>query len=329
MVYATPPQWDRDPPHGAGRSVGAAVSTPEESASFEHHDGWHYAQHRFWIIDHPRLTPAAKDLYAILDSMTRTSRFGLRGLTMDQVRWLLTKPGRSPVGLSTARAAVALLRKEGLLEQVKEIREGKSVAYVYLVHDLPEGEYSGWKNGWEKLDEYHPDWSVGDEVESYPPVYRVSRPSTQKITDPARNLARKPVARQISGDGCQKSGGVSGVSAGQRPVSETPKRSFEEVKHEEETLTASGGNSAQGRGERDLEGSRPSIEEITGPGAVVAEHNRQRQLPPPERPEGHPANCLCAVCRTVSRARSRPSVPAQPSEPGPDWLDQLFDGVKK
>ncbi len=73
----------------------------------------------------------------------------------------------------------------------------------------------------------------------------------------------------------------------------------DEVAKTEDSLTGSAGKPALPRGESEP-GGRPSIEEITGPGAAVAHQGR------PKRPAGHGTDCICPAC-------PKPTVPQQAS----------------
>lgn len=82
----------------------------------------------------------------------------------------------------------------------------------------------------------------------------------------------------------------------------------QENHHPEHSLRAPRSEAALPGGESDS-GGRPSIEEMTGPGAAVAHQGR------PGRAPGHPSNCICGQC-------SPRKVPQQPSG---SLVDDMFN----
>lgn len=87
----------------------------------------------------------------------------------------------------------------------------------------------------------------------------------------------------------------------------------DEVAENENSLTASGGKAALAGDESELQGSRPSIEEITGAGSSVAFQERL------QRPPGHTGACICLTCQAVNAARTN-NVPQQPRQGSLDRL---------
>lgn len=88
---------------------------------------------------------------------------------------------------------------------------------------------------------------------------------------------------------------------------------------EEHSLRAARSEAALPGGESEMRG-RPSIPEITGPGASVAFAGR---------PQGHTAGCLCITCQAVDSARRGP-LPQQPTDsecldPRATWLNDMFN----
>ncbi|MFB8314724.1 hypothetical protein ACFC5T_40400 [Streptomyces sp. NPDC055961] len=134
-------------------------------------DYWSYTQVRDWVLLMPGITRTALHLYLLLRSMVseaaRRSGGGLRRMSYDQLCYLL--PGTSedkPASPTMLKDALKIL--DGL-NLVSNPDGGRLVTSVgkggiqnnfrkYQVHDLPPDAYTGWRNVWDKLDAYTPDW---------------------------------------------------------------------------------------------------------------------------------------------------------------------------
>lgn len=198
---------------------------------------WHYAPVPTWIHDIPGLTATSIELYERLLAMAQTSRNGLRAVTLDQMRFLLTKPNGKPTSKTAVKDALSVLKKNSLLEETFTGSEGKKATHRYVVHTEPNGQHLGWQNSWEKLDDYQANWEEGG-VDA--PTYQVQRSVTVQVAgNPASNpqVDGFPSSNDIAGRFSDQPGRFSdqetGNDAGQSGVSRTPKRYFEEGKNQE------------------------------------------------------------------------------------------------
>lgn len=138
-------------------------------------DFWSYTQTRDYLLLMPGMTHPALRLYQQLRSMVSNEkrRSGqLRRMTLDQLCWLLTGPEEKPTSVSAMYGYLALLEKLDLIvprgdtmelpgaRQVKDRkkRAATQVLRGWTVKDLPPSTYTGWRNAWDKLDAYRPDW---------------------------------------------------------------------------------------------------------------------------------------------------------------------------
>ena len=129
-------------------------------------DHWSHTQVRDWIMLHPGLTRTAFRLYCLLRSMVSEKRPGpLRRMTLDQVCYLLPGVNGKGTSLTAVKDALRLLGSLGLVTTAEErvvASSGRggihSTLRRYQVNDLPPHAYDGWRNAWDKLDSYQPDW---------------------------------------------------------------------------------------------------------------------------------------------------------------------------
>lgn len=92
----------------------------------------------------------------------------------------------------------------------------------------------------------------------------------------------------------------------------------DKVAENEDSLTGFAGKSALPGGESEQQGSRPSIEEITGAGAAVARQGKA----------GHVAGCSCPDCLRI-RSNSVPQQPTGHRPPDDGWLDDLLKNANQ
>lgn len=138
-------------------------------------DYWTYTQVRDRLLLMPGLTDPAMRMYLIVRSMIAESKKnlpgqGLRRMTIDQMCFLLSRDTGKPVSVSLLYQILSLL--EGLdlmvpLDTKQDVGasqlKGKEKAVRgilrgFVVRDLPPVPYTGWRNVWDKLTHYRPDW---------------------------------------------------------------------------------------------------------------------------------------------------------------------------
>ncbi|OAH10983.1 hypothetical protein [Streptomyces jeddahensis] len=176
-------------------------------------DYWSYTQVRDWVLLQPDLTRTALHLYLLLRSMVsesvRRNGGALRRMSIDQLCWLLPGVNGKPASLTMVKDALRLLAAHNLVVNPDGGRlvtsGGKNAIQntfrTYKVNDLPPDAYEGWRNVWDKLDAYTPDWRDNP---PQPPLHtrtdagvRQSPSGAQRISDAG---VRQPSsdARRIS-----------------------------------------------------------------------------------------------------------------------------------
>lgn len=267
--------------------------------------GTPFIQPKHWVVHHPVFTkhPRSMVVYMRLRTAFYEGDDQIRVMTNEQIAELVDLP------LSTVRDALRYLAEAGLL--VRTNAEKKNAVPVRrFVDELPEG-YRGIVNGLRHRDEItaakgngkKETDKLGDGSSAPPKV----KPSDQDFYQ-GGDGSSTPGADEPS-PGADEPSPNSGKSAGQTGWPNHQETTQQETTHQE-TLSGFAGD-ARARGES-AQGARPSIEEMTGPGAFVA---RQRG---PRRAPGHPSNCICGQCR--------PSTPPPPV--GDDWLEDLLNSRK-
>ncbi|MEU8828880.1 hypothetical protein [Streptomyces sp. NPDC048636] len=137
-------------------------------------DYWSYSQIRDYVLLMPGLSHTTLRLYLLLRSMVteanRWPRGGLRRMTIDQMCWLLPGPGGKPISVSAMYELLDALKKLNLVVPKDSIaaegasalkgkeKAARGILRGYTVKDLPPTEYTGWRNAWDKLDAYTPNW---------------------------------------------------------------------------------------------------------------------------------------------------------------------------
>lgn len=130
-------------------------------------DGWYRTQIPDWIALHPQLKDGAYRLFTIVRSLILEKRAKVRLLALDQLAFLMVGKNGKPVGSSTIKDLLANLHDIGLMENPDGTRLVTSTGHKgiqsrrrYKLNDWPadKSSYLGWRNTWDKLDAYTPDW---------------------------------------------------------------------------------------------------------------------------------------------------------------------------
>ncbi|MFF4173640.1 hypothetical protein [Streptomyces sp. NPDC001744] len=165
------------------KALAAAAAVPDGDELFEFSgtitDYWSYTQVRDYLMLMPGMTHTAYRLYSLLRSMiAEASRRrdeswngGMRRMTIDQLCWLLPGPKDKPTSVSTMYEVLGTLEElnlvvpkdtlelEGISQLKGKARAAKGISRGFIVNDLPpDAEHTGWRNAWDKLDAYRPDW---------------------------------------------------------------------------------------------------------------------------------------------------------------------------
>lgn len=200
------------------------MESPDDVFEFEGDitDYWTFTQIRDYVLMLPGLGHSALRLYLLLRSMIMEASYrprgGLRRMSIDQLAWLLTDA--KPVSISSVyellkalEAADLVLPKdtqelEGAQQLKGKEKAAKGIARGFVVKDLPPATYTGWRNAWDKLDAYTPDWR-----ENLP------QPPTHENTTDASG---RPVVRvrQLDADGKETVGQSSAPVSPE--IEETP-----------------------------------------------------------------------------------------------------------
>jgi hypothetical protein len=182
--------------------------TPAEEYAFvgDITDYWTYTQVRDRLLLMPGLTDPAMRLYLIVRSMIGEKKKhlpgqGLRRMTIDQMCFLLSRDTGKPVSVSLMYQILTLLKDLDLMVPLDTKQDvgacqmkGKEKAVRgilrgFLVRDLPPVPYTGWRNVWDKLNHYRPDWR---ENPPQPPMHV----TTTVVDDNGRTLAMVSVVPQ-------------------------------------------------------------------------------------------------------------------------------------
>jgi hypothetical protein len=162
-------------------------------------DYWTYTHVRDRLL-FMRITDPARHMYQIARSMIVEPKKnlpgqGLRRMTIDQMCFLLTRDSGKPVSHSLMYQILSELKdldlmvpldtKQGLGSSQMKGKEkaARGILRGYLVRDLPPVPYTGWRNAWDKLNHYRPDWRENPPL---PPVHEV----TTVVDDSGRSLAQ-------------------------------------------------------------------------------------------------------------------------------------------
>ncbi|WP_435059539.1 hypothetical protein [Streptomyces sp. bgisy060] len=133
-------------------------------------DYWTHTQVRDWVLLLPDMTRTALHLYMILRAMVRENvrrkGGGLRRMSVDQLCFLLPGINKKPCSPTMVKDALKLLAEHNLVVNPEDGHLVKSTGKggiqnsfrTYQVNDLPPDAYVGWRNVWDKLDAYTPDW---------------------------------------------------------------------------------------------------------------------------------------------------------------------------
>ncbi|MGW7460947.1 hypothetical protein [Streptomyces sp. NPDC054797] len=193
-------------------------------------DYWSYTQVRDWVLLVRGITRTALHLYLLLRAMVsetaRRTGGGLRRMSVDQLCYLLPGINDKPCSPTMVKDALRLLAEHDLVVNpdgderlVTSTGKGgiQNSFRKYQVNDLPPDAYVGWRNVWDKLDAYTPDWR---ENPPQPPLHtrtddgkvrRTSnRPQPAAAPAPAAG-AEQPAAP--AGSGTPEGAGTEGPAA--------------------------------------------------------------------------------------------------------------------
>jgi hypothetical protein len=163
-------------------------------------DYWTYTQVRDRLLHMSELTDPAMRMYLIVRSMIAESKKnmpgqGLRRMTIDQLCFLLSREAGKPVSVSALYQILTLLKDLDLMvpydtkqdvgaSQLKgKEKAAKGILRSFVVRDLPPVPYTGWRNSWDKLKHYRPDWR---ERPPLPPMHV----TTSVVDDNGRPLSK-------------------------------------------------------------------------------------------------------------------------------------------
>ncbi|MEV6147101.1 hypothetical protein [Streptomyces sp. NPDC051992] len=158
-------------------AAAAAVSDAEELLEFSGTitDYWSYTMVRDYVMLMPGMTHTAYRLYSLLRSMmteaSRRPRSGMRRMTIDQLCWLLPGPNDKAMSVSAMYEVLKTLETlnlvvpkdsvdlPGIRKLKGKARAAQGINRGFTVNDLPpDAAHTGWRNAWDKLDAYDPDW---------------------------------------------------------------------------------------------------------------------------------------------------------------------------
>lgn len=190
-----------------------AVAAPPEGEELYEFSGtitdyWSYTQVRDYVMLAPGMTHTAFRLYCLLRSMvveaSRRPRSGMRRMTIDQLCWLLPGPNDKPLSVSAMYEVLKTLERlelvvpkdvlelDGITTLKGKERAAKGISRGFTVNDLPPAaEHTGWRNAWDKLDAYSPDWR---KTPPEPPTHLTT-------TDTAPNGQIQARVRLVDADG--------------------------------------------------------------------------------------------------------------------------------
>ncbi|GAA3312115.1 hypothetical protein GCM10020295_83090 [Streptomyces cinereospinus] len=161
------------------KALAAAAAAPDGDEEFEFSgtitDYWSYTMVRDYVMLMPGMTHTAFRLYSLLRSMvteaSRRPRGGMRRMTIDQLCWLLPGPNDKPMSVSAMYEVLKTLEKlnlvvpkdavelPGITNLKGKVRAAQGISRGFTVHDIrPADAHVGWRNAWDKLDAYRPDW---------------------------------------------------------------------------------------------------------------------------------------------------------------------------
>jgi len=179
-------------------------------------DYWTYTLLRDRLLLMPGLTDPAMRMSLIVRSMVSEDKKnlpgqGLRRMTIDHMCFLLTRDTGKPVSFSLMYQILSLLEELDLMvpldtkqdvgaSQMKgKEKAAKAILRGFMVRDLPPVPYTGWRNAWDKLNHYRPDWRENPPL---PPMHV----TTAVVDDNGRHLSKvtqvpQDVVFQDSGTG--------------------------------------------------------------------------------------------------------------------------------
>jgi hypothetical protein len=163
-------------------------------------DLWSYTQVRDWILLTEGVPRTARHLYLILRSMLQEKRAtGLRRMTVDQICWLLPGVNGKPISKRAAQNAIQDLLDANLITCADP--DDYNGPRLYKVRDMPPEGYQGWRNAWDKLDAYVPNWRTQTPV---PEGCTNLHPSPDPAQEVAQGVQKTAGGAQKSARGVQK-----------------------------------------------------------------------------------------------------------------------------
>jgi hypothetical protein len=126
-----------------------------------------YTPIRDWAMLHPELRGTPFQLYAIMRSLVvdKAADQLSRRVTIDQLCWLLPGINGKPTSETAVKDALKVLDRLGLVTNpdserlvTSTGRGGVEVRRRFQINDLPPDGFHGWRNAWDKLNDYREGW---------------------------------------------------------------------------------------------------------------------------------------------------------------------------
>jgi len=216
---------------------------------------WFFTQIPDWICLHPDLKDGAFRLYVVLRSLVSEKQDeNVRILTHDEIAYMMVGKNGKTSTVSTVKALLRNLEDVGLIEHPDGSRMASptgrgnpNAPLRFRFVDWPNPQdHNGWRNAYDKLDWYTPDWEEsrtdvpGDDYaawltgeEKTSPPRRARKQGEQKATPQAKENTRH--RRSFSS---QDSPLTSGNVSSNKPLEEVPGTSssssaeVEDITHE-------------------------------------------------------------------------------------------------
>lgn len=154
-----------------------------------------YTPIRDWTMLHPELRGTPFQLYAIMRSLVvdKAAEQLSRRVTIDQLCWLLPGVNGKPTSETAVKDALKVLDRLGLVTNPDSERlvtstgkGGVEVRRRFQINDLPPDGFHGWRNAWDKLNDYREDWRT-----SPPEPPRIEHPFKGRNSDPCTDQAKQ------------------------------------------------------------------------------------------------------------------------------------------
>lgn len=154
-----------------------------------------YTPIRDWTMLHPELRGTPFQVYAIMRSLVvdKAADQLSRRITIDQLCWLLPGVNGKPTSETAVKDALKVLDRLGLVTNPDSERlvtsSGKGGVQVrrrFQINDLPPDGFHGWRNAWDKLNDYREDWRT-----NAPEPPRIEHPFKGRNSDPCTDQAKQ------------------------------------------------------------------------------------------------------------------------------------------